>query len=180
MQYQCEQEACEVKKHRIESAHLLGRHQVHLGMCIPGQTGLRLEVSFLCACRSPSQDPPKCLLKASPRTPSGFPRCPLRSRNQYRQSLKETAGVGRLECSPERGVCHEPRMSKFFSGKRFPLATLSSNDDQIFFFEPSLLVGRLLVPDALVPRFGLDDIVRSRATMPQRACTIAPRLSIEV
>lgn len=34
----------------------------------------------------------------------------------------------------------------FFSGRRFPLATLSSMDDQIFFLFPSLLVGRPPAP----------------------------------
>ena len=56
-------------------------------------------------------------------------------------------------------------MRRFFSGKRFPLATLSNIEDQIFFFGPSLLDGRLLfpVPD-LDPGFWLDvDIVLSNS-----------------
>lgn len=38
---------------------------------------------------------------------------------------------------------HEPKISRFFSGSRFPLATLSSIEDQMFFLAPSLLDGRL-------------------------------------
>lgn len=41
----------------------------------------------------------------------------------------------------------EPSINKFFSGRRFPFATLSSMDDQMFFLGPSLLDGRLLFPD---------------------------------
>lgn len=66
---------------------------------------------------------------------------------------------------------YAPRIKRFFSGKRFPLATPSSSEDQMFFLEPSLLVGRLLLLLLLVadfePRFGLDDIVWSSPTMPQ-------------
>lgn len=66
-----------------------------------------------------------------------------------------------------RGVNHIPKIKRFFSGRRFPLATLSSSDDQMFFFEPSLLVGRLFAPGALDPRVGLEDIVCSSPTMRQ-------------
>lgn len=41
----------------------------------------------------------------------------------------------------------------------------------MFFLEPSLLVGRLLVPATFDPGFGLEDIVSS-PTMPQRAFTL--------
>lgn len=69
-----------------------------------------------------------------------------------------------------QGNGNVPSTSKFFSGKRFPLATLSNREDQMFFLEPSLLVGRLFVPAAFDP-CGLEDIVWSRPTMPQRAFT---------
>jgi hypothetical protein len=42
-----------------------------------------------------------------------------------------------------------PNIKRFFSGKRFPFATLSSMDDQMFFLGPSLLDGRLLFPDIM-------------------------------
>jgi hypothetical protein len=38
---------------------------------------------------------------------------------------------------------HKPNTSNVFSGKRFPVPTPSSMDDQRFFLEPSLLVGLL-------------------------------------
>ena len=56
----------------------------------------------------------------------------------------------------------EPNINRFFSGNRFPLATPSSIEFQMFFFGPSLLVGRLFVcavPERK-PGVGLDvDIV---------------------
>ena len=51
----------------------------------------------------------------------------------------------------------EPKIKRFFSGKRFPLAALSSIDDQMFFLGPSLLDGRLLFPEpALKPELLFD------------------------
>jgi len=48
------------------------------------------------------------------------------------------------DVSPSRSErSHEPKINKFFSGKRFPFATLSNMDDQMFFLGPSLLDGRL-------------------------------------
>ena len=45
-------------------------------------------------------------------------------------------------------IIHQPNTKRFFSGSRFPVAALSSMDDQIFvfFFGPSLLDSRLLPP----------------------------------
>lgn len=71
-----------------------------------------------------------------------------------------------LEGSFERGC--KPRINRFFSGSRFPFATLSSIEDQIFFLVPSLLDGRLLllpVPNR-DPVFWLDaNIVYLISTM---------------
>lgn len=61
--------------------------------------------------------------------------------------------------------CHEPRINKFFSGKRFPLATLSNMDDQIFFLGPSLLDGRLF---DRVPNVDMIRSVRSQRFNPRR------------
>ena len=55
---------------------------------------------------------------------------------------------------PSRKGDHQPNINRFFSGSRFPCATLSSMDDQIFFLGPSLLDGRLLCP--VLERFNVD------------------------
>jgi hypothetical protein len=73
----------------------------------------------------------------------------------------ETQGCHHIE----KGEYCEPSIRRFFSGKRFPFATLSSIDDQIFFLGPSLLDGRLLVPEpALRPGLLLDIDIADHAS----------------
>lgn len=74
---------------------------------------------------------------------------------------KEKQGV--IIAQREHG---EPSIRRFFSGKRFPLATLSSIDDQIFFLGPSLLDGRLLFPEPVLrPGLLLDTDIANHASV---------------
>lgn len=116
-----------------------------------------------------------CPQRASREIPVGFPVYHLESNISKTVTFKRRAkvGAGMGFGTTRTGESHEPRIRRFFSGKRFPLATPSSREDQIF-LEPSLLDGRLLDPGAdFEPRFGLDEaIVWSGSTMPQGAETI--------
>jgi hypothetical protein len=142
---------------------LLDRHRAHRDMYIPEQIGWRWEGSSPSVCRLLGWGPRRYLRRRSPGTLAGFLECHL-----FVQQSVSPAAVGSISSMKYcRGASHEPKINRFFSGRRFPFATPSSSDDQIFFFEPSLLVGRLLAPGALDPRVGLEDIVCSSPTMRQ-------------
>ena len=67
-------------------------------------------------------------------------RCP-RKTNELSEALIDQVPFIKLYII--RNKKNEPNISKLFSGNRFPLATPSSIDDQIFFAAPSLLAGLL-------------------------------------
>lgn len=58
--------------------------------------------------------------------------------------LKDAGGLATTRSKAQRTGA--PNIKRFFSGNRLPVAALSSIEDQMFFFCPSLLDGRLLFP----------------------------------
>lgn len=117
----------------VPQTYLPGPHPKHLDMCTPKRTDLQLAVIFLCgfAFRSIDRDLTYRRNRLL-RTPSGFRVCLLQENGGLATTIELRTSV--------------PNISRFFSGKRFPVAALSSIDDQMFFFGPSLLDCRLLFP----------------------------------
>lgn len=122
-------------------------------MCSPGQSDWQWVAFSPSASHSLSRGLSRYLQRRSRGIPFGFLGCLLFSNDQYPASMREAVAQAVAQ------YISIPNTKRFFSGKRFPLATPSSSEDHMFFL-PSLLVGRLLSrPAALDPRFGLEDIV---------------------
>jgi hypothetical protein len=144
-------------------------------MCTRAQTDWQLVVFSPClsVCRSLSSGLPTCLRRRYLGIPFGCPACHLSSSYQRDvHKVKDRPEMWASGTGMRREDRYEPSTSRFFSGNRLPLATVSNREDQMFFLEPSLLVGRLFAPAAFDPGFKLEDIVSS-PTMPQRAFTLS-------